>query len=126
MGKTRRRKGMEIVMVTMGTRGRLRLRRRDRPFIEEEYELWKRYQAAVHEDAPSELRRESYARFLVESPIVAEPPRSDTPSVGYGAFHQQYRMDGRLIAVGVVDSFAAVSELKVLFLGSGLRALVSR
>ena len=84
-------------------------------FIEEEYELWKRYQAAVHGDAPSELRKESYARFLVESPIVAEPPRSDTPSVGYGAFHQQYRMDGRLIAVGVVDILPRCLSSKYFF-----------
>lgn len=84
-------------------------------FIEEEYELWKRYQAAVHGDAPSELRRESYARFLVESPIVAEPPTSDTPSVGYGAFHQQYRMDGRLIAVGVVDILPRCLSSKYFF-----------
>lgn len=84
-------------------------------FIEEEYELWKRYQAAVHGDAPSELRRESYERFLVESPIVAEPPRSDTPSVGYGAFHQQYRMDGRLIAVGVVDILPRCLSSKYFF-----------
>jgi hypothetical protein len=26
-----------------------------------------------------------------------------TPSCGYGSFHQQYWLDGKLVAVGVVD-----------------------
>jgi hypothetical protein len=28
---------------------------------------------------------------------------SDMPSCGYGSFHQQYWLDGKLVAVGVVD-----------------------
>lgn len=27
----------------------------------------------------------------------------DGPEVGYGSFHQQYWLDGRIVAVGVID-----------------------
>ena len=48
---------------------------------------------------------ESYKRFLVESPLLAEGPGEDpgAPECGYGSFHQKYRLNGKLIAVGVVD-----------------------
>ena len=70
-------------------------------FVEEEFALWKRYQAAIHGDDPSELTRSSYERFLVHSPFDDELAGPTTPSTGYGAFHQQYRIDGVLVAVGV-------------------------
>lgn len=35
------------------------------------------------------------------------PPQAeyspDGPEVGYGSFHQQYLLDGRIVAVGVID-----------------------
>eukprot|EP01117_Protostelium_nocturnum_P009044 TRINITY_DN3244_c0_g1_i1.p1 TRINITY_DN3244_c0_g1~~TRINITY_DN3244_c0_g1_i1.p1 ORF type:complete len:589 (-),score=181.91 TRINITY_DN3244_c0_g1_i1:287-2053(-) len=64
-------------------------------FTEEEFELYKKYQTSVHNDKPEKVTPEAYKRFLVESPLVAEGI--------YGSFHQQYRIDGKLVAVGVVD-----------------------
>lgn len=73
-------------------------------FDAEEFALWKRYQVSVHGDEESDLSARSYVRFLVDSPFEHEPAaRPGTPSEGYGAFHQQYRIDGALVAVGVVD-----------------------
>lgn len=74
-------------------------------FVREEFELWKRYQAAVHGDEASELKEASFRRFLVDSPFVEDetPNETSAPSIGLGAFHQQYRIDGKLVAVGVVD-----------------------
>ena len=37
------------------------------------------------------------------------------PSCGFGSFHQQYRVDGRLIAVGVVDVLPRCLSSKYLF-----------
>jgi len=61
----------------------------------EEYELYRRYQVAVHGDAPEKLSARSYRRFLCDSPLVA--------AAGHGSFHTAYRLRGVLVAVGVTD-----------------------
>ena len=55
---------------------------------------------AQHGDSPEEVTPASYARFLVESPLVrveaeavADPA---APECGYGSFHQQYRLGGEI------------------------------
>lgn len=74
-------------------------------FDPEEHELYKRYQLKVHNDKPGHVTESSYKRFLVDSPLIYVQPSGDkkVPPCGFGSFHQQYRVDGRLIAVGVVD-----------------------
>uniref|UniRef100_A0A182JXW6 Arginyl-tRNA--protein transferase 1 n=1 Tax=Anopheles christyi TaxID=43041 RepID=A0A182JXW6_9DIPT len=57
------------------------------------YNLYKKYQTAIHNDPPGAI--EDYLDFLVKSPLK--------PSQGFGTFHQQYWLDDRLIAVGVID-----------------------
>ncbi|KAM4607903.1 LOW QUALITY PROTEIN: arginyl-tRNA--protein transferase 1 [Polymixia lowei] len=64
--------------------------------------LYARYQTAVHGDAPSECNESEFRRFLCDSPLEAESP-PDGPEMGYGSFHQQYWLDGRIVAVGVID-----------------------
>ena len=66
-------------------------------FRQEDFELYRRYQVAVHDDKPGSVTPTSYRRFLVDSPLLA-PPGSP-----YGSFHQQYWLGGRLVMVGVVD-----------------------
>ncbi|KAI9000901.1 arginine-tRNA-protein transferase [Trametes punicea] len=75
-------------------------------FTEEKFALYKSYQKEIHHDvdkAPS-----SFKRFLVHSPLVPQP--IDYPSgrpahlpENYGSYHQLYRLDGELVAVGVID-----------------------
>uniref|UniRef100_A0A1J3G286 Arginyl-tRNA--protein transferase n=1 Tax=Noccaea caerulescens TaxID=107243 RepID=A0A1J3G286_NOCCA len=74
-------------------------------FDPEEHELYKRYQLKVHNDKPGHIVESSYRRFLVDSPLIYVKPSGDgkVRPCGFGSFHQQYRVDGRLIAVGVVD-----------------------
>ncbi|MEQ2269240.1 Arginyl-tRNA--protein transferase 1, partial [Xenotaenia resolanae] len=43
-----------------------------------------------------------FRRFLCDSPLEAEHS-PDGPEMGYGSFHQQYWLDGRIVAVGVID-----------------------
>ncbi|XP_062376218.1 arginyl-tRNA--protein transferase 1 isoform X1 [Sardina pilchardus] len=64
--------------------------------------LYSKYQQAIHGDDPSECGETEYKRFLCDSPLEAETA-ADGPELGYGSFHQQYWLDGRLIAVGVID-----------------------
>ncbi|KXZ47297.1 hypothetical protein GPECTOR_36g23 [Gonium pectorale] len=86
--------------------GRLEVRLVPSEFSEEEYRLYERYQVVQHHDDPEELSREAFKRFLVESPLrpVGRAQDPGAPAdCGYGSFHQQYWLDGKLIAVGVVD-----------------------
>ncbi|XP_024153500.1 arginyl-tRNA--protein transferase 1 isoform X2 [Oryzias melastigma] len=64
--------------------------------------LYARYQMAVHGDDPSECSESEFRRFLCDSPLEAEFS-PDGPEVGYGSFHQQYWLDGNIVAVGVID-----------------------
>lgn len=77
-------------------------------FTAERFELYKKYQIAVHKDDPESLKEKSFTRFLVQSPLTAGArgtSQSSTPETQpqWGTFHQLYRLNGRLVAVGVVD-----------------------
>ncbi|XP_076767706.1 arginyl-tRNA--protein transferase 1 isoform X6 [Arvicanthis niloticus] len=48
------------------------------------------------------LHKLEFTRFLCSSPLEAEHP-ANGPECGYGSFHQQYWLDGKIIAVGVID-----------------------
>ncbi|GLI61855.1 hypothetical protein VaNZ11_004363 [Volvox africanus] len=95
---------MDSALLVMPS-GRLQIRMVPSKFVQEEFELYKRYQMAQHGDKPSHLNSESYTRFLVQSPLAYVDRAQDpsAPECGYGSFHQQYWLDGKLIAVGVVD-----------------------
>ena len=100
-------------------------------FLEEEFQLYRKYQVSVHND--KDVNPEEYKRFLVESPIDYESLSSITSSqvpnlrssthmpceipkfTGYGSFHQQYRLDGKLVAVGVIDVMKNCLSSKYFF-----------
>lgn len=86
----------------------------------EKFELYRRYQVAIHKDEFDEVTMDSFDRFLCKSPLNSEPPagvtrvvRTDTADreltladiqeLGGGSFHQEYRYMGKLIAFGVLD-----------------------
>ena len=98
----------------------------------ERYQLYKKYQIAVHGDAPSKITPTGFKRFLVDSPLfdsskyssekksvksgevnesvsvrnfnAGETDQNNIPKKWqYGTYHQLHRLDGRLVAVGVVD-----------------------
>eukprot|EP00735_Rhodelphis_limneticus_P006191 TRINITY_DN18565_c0_g1::TRINITY_DN18565_c0_g1_i1::g.1131::m.1131 TRINITY_DN18565_c0_g1::TRINITY_DN18565_c0_g1_i1::g.1131 ORF type:complete len:522 (+),score=81.91,sp/Q9ZT48/ATE1_ARATH/34.19/4e-86,ATE_C/PF04377.10/1.3e-46,ATE_N/PF04376.8/1.5e-21,Arg_tRNA_synt_N/PF03485.11/2.7e-11,Acetyltransf_6/PF13480.1/4.6e+03,Acetyltransf_6/PF13480.1/0.022,Acetyltransf_6/PF13480.1/69 TRINITY_DN18565_c0_g1_i1:71-1636(+) len=73
-------------------------------FRKESFEVYKRYQQVIHHDDPSELNAESYKHFLVENPFPpVEKEQLPGQEIVYGGYHMEYRLDGKLIAVGVVD-----------------------
>lgn len=76
-------------------------------FTPEKFALYQTYQREVHKEE-EEKGSASFKRFLVDNPLqkntipytrepVAHLPRE------YGAYHQLYRIDGELVAVGVID-----------------------
>ncbi|XP_061601279.1 arginyl-tRNA--protein transferase 1 isoform X2 [Cololabis saira] len=69
---------------------------------EQSVTLYARYQMTIHGDDPSDCSESEFRRFLCDSPLEAEFS-PDGPEVGYGSFHQQYWLDGQIVAVGVID-----------------------
>ncbi|XP_075072405.1 arginyl-tRNA--protein transferase 1 isoform X9 [Mixophyes fleayi] len=53
-------------------------------------------------DPENAAHRLEFTRFLCDSPLEPET-RPDGLLCGYGSFHQQYWLDGKIIAVGVID-----------------------
>ncbi|KAJ8764118.1 hypothetical protein K2173_005024 [Erythroxylum novogranatense] len=100
-----------------GKRQRLEIHLKRSSFDPEEFELYRRYQMIVHNDNPDHVTESSYRRFLVDTPLVPVSPSGDgrVPSCGFGSFHQQYLINGRLFAVGVMDILPKCLSSKYLF-----------
>ena len=68
-------------------------------FTEEKYELYKQYQINVHHDSAESISHSSFKRFLCDSPMLA----CERDGKLFGSYHQCYRIDGVLVAIGVID-----------------------
>lgn len=69
-------------------------------FTEEKYKLFQDYQHNVHHESLKEITRNGFKRFLCDSPLQRD---TDDPDKQLGSYHQCYRLDGRLIAMSVLD-----------------------
>lgn len=73
-------------------------------FTEEKYAIYKNYQSVVHGENPASISEKGFRRFLCESTVR---PRTEIDCSGremkLGSFHQCYRLDGKLVAIGVLD-----------------------
>lgn len=72
-------------------------------FTQEKYELFYNYQRHVHHETPSEISENSFKRFLCASPLQRKTAQVNGKAQPLGSYHQCYRLDGRLIAMGVLD-----------------------
>lgn len=92
---------------------------------DEKYQLFRKYQAKVHGESEDDISSEKgFCRFLVDSSLSLTWPSTGEPlnesqetqwraksfdlaqlpdELPYGNYHQEYRLDGKLIAVGVLD-----------------------
>uniref|UniRef100_UPI00398F3486 arginyl-tRNA--protein transferase 1-like n=1 Tax=Pristiophorus japonicus TaxID=55135 RepID=UPI00398F3486 len=68
----------------------------------ESYEVYKRYQMHVHKDTEVIASEAEYRRFFCSTPLVGEDP-VDGPDTGYGSFIEQFLLDGKIIALGLLD-----------------------
>ncbi|KLO19830.1 hypothetical protein SCHPADRAFT_898403 [Schizopora paradoxa] len=73
---------------------------------DEKFELYSKYQADVHRDF--DQTKSKFQAFLVNSPLEYSPipytkePPDYLPS-NYGTYHQLYHLDGKLIAMSILD-----------------------
>ncbi|KAJ1021088.1 hypothetical protein NDA16_003874 [Ustilago loliicola] len=92
---------------------------------DEKYQLFRKYQASVHGESEDGISsKKGFSRFLVDSSLALSWPSTGKPltpsqesqwrakkldaaclpdELPYGNYHQEYRLDGKLIAVGVLD-----------------------
>lgn len=68
----------------------------------ESWILFVKYQMKVHGETEDEWDFESYLEFLV-SPLESKKDQKLSKVPSYGSYHQQYYIDGKLFAVGVID-----------------------
>ncbi|PSK36119.1 hypothetical protein B9Z65_5934 [Elsinoe australis] len=85
-------------------------------FSEEKCRLFSDYQSHVHKEGPSDITRAGFKRFLCGSPLTRKEVDVDGVKKRLGSYHQCYRLDGRLIAMGVLDLLPhAVSGVYFLY-----------
>jgi arginine-tRNA-protein transferase len=72
-------------------------------FTEEKYVLFENYQRIVHHEPPSRISKKGFKNFLCSSPLLRSTETSDGCGRRFGSYHQCYRIDGELMALGVLD-----------------------
>ncbi|KAF2830211.1 arginine-tRNA-protein transferase 1 [Ophiobolus disseminans] len=72
-------------------------------FSEEKYQLFHNYQQNVHKEKPSQISKSGFKRFLCDTPLPKTSKDVNGKTQLLGSYHQCYRLDGRLIALGVLD-----------------------
>ncbi|KAK6359363.1 Arginyl-tRNA--protein transferase 1 [Orbilia brochopaga] len=79
---------------------KLEVRLEENTFTQEKYKLFYHYQIAIHKD--EKVSESGFKRFLCTNPFK---PRYSVDEKGrkIGAYHQCYYLDGRLIALAVLD-----------------------
>jgi arginine-tRNA-protein transferase len=83
---------------------RLTVELEDDSFTEEKYRIFENYQSSVHKEKPEEVSRSRFTKFLCDSPVRRRTVASESGrSLRLGSFHHCYRIDGELVAVGVLD-----------------------
>ncbi|XP_022089840.1 arginyl-tRNA--protein transferase 1-like isoform X2 [Acanthaster planci] len=70
--------------------------------FQESHEIFVKYQTTIHKEPDDECQEEDFKRFLVDSPLQEEN-LPGAPECGYGSFHEHFLLDGKIIAVGVLD-----------------------
>ncbi|KAI2631714.1 arginine-tRNA-protein transferase [Xylaria nigripes] len=86
-------------------------------FTEEKYAVFENYQRIVHQEPASEITRSGFRKFLCNSPLRQETiVTSSGHEKRLGSYHQCYRLDGQLVAIGVLDLLPdAVSAVYFLY-----------
>ena len=70
--------------------------------FKESYTVFKKFQTTIHKEEEADCGERQFLEFLVDSPLIPEDPSEGMPC-GYGSYHQQYLLDGKIFAVGVLD-----------------------
>ena len=85
-------------------------------YTEEKFHLFENYQRIVHKEGPGDISRQGFHRFLCSSPVRRSTETVNGKERELGSYHQCYRLDGRLLAIAVLDLLPdAVSAVYFLY-----------
>ncbi|KIW94850.1 uncharacterized protein Z519_04828 [Cladophialophora bantiana CBS 173.52] len=84
-------------------------------FTKEKYDIFLKYQLQIHKDPASRWKEPDFKRFLCTG-LDRKILKIGGKTLKLGSYHQCYRLDGRLIAVGVLDLLPhAVSSVYLFY-----------
>lgn len=72
-------------------------------YTEEKYTLFENYQRIVHHEPPHRISKSGFKSFLCQSPLPRRIETIGEQEKRLGSYHQCYRLDGKLVAIGVLD-----------------------
>ncbi|KAK1832188.1 arginine-tRNA-protein transferase [Podospora conica] len=73
-------------------------------YTDEKFDLFENYQRLVHHEPPDKISRGSFKRFLCSSTVTRGAMVGDNGKKRMlGSYHMCYRLDGKLVAMGVLD-----------------------
>jgi arginine-tRNA-protein transferase len=72
-------------------------------YTDEKYAVFENYQRIVHHEPPHRISKSGFRNFLCKSPLPRSKETIDGKEKRLGSYHQCYRLDGKLLAVGVLD-----------------------
>lgn len=72
-------------------------------YTDEKFAVYENYQRIVHHEPPERRTKTGFRNFLCDSPLKPQVKTIDNRERKLGSYHQCYRLDGKLIAVGVLD-----------------------
>ena len=72
-------------------------------YTDEKYALFENYQRIVHREPPHRISKSGFRSFLCKSPLPRTRETIDGQARYLGSYHQCYRIDGKLVAIGVLD-----------------------
>jgi len=98
---------LEIELVCIGSE-------RDLETQDESHEVYKKYQVSIHKDDPDDVAKKQWKRFLLDNPFREKGKSDHSSGLKLGLYHCQYRLNDKLIAVGVLD-FLSESISSVYF-----------
>lgn len=70
---------------------------------DESYAVFKKFQTIIHREPEEDSTERHFEEFLVSTPMENEREGSENMPCMFGTYHQQYLLDGKIFAVGVLD-----------------------
>ena len=70
---------------------------------DESYAVFKKFQMIIHREPEEDSAERHFEEFLVSTPMENEAAGCENMPCMFGTYHQQYLLDGKIFAVGVLD-----------------------
>lgn len=69
---------------------------------QESFQVFKKFQTVIHKESEADAGEKQFNEFLVYTPLMYEDG-SEKMTIEFGTYHQQYFLDDKIFAVGVLD-----------------------